>query len=537
MSPARRLAWLWLPVAALPWLVPWTFGPSAPMLQWLLSAAAMAALLAGLGRGSVSAPPGVHSPAVASPAVAYPTAFTPWVLGLALAALLSAAAGLVQLIGAADALSPWVAPSSGVAYANLRQRNHLATLLVLGAVAWWWLLAQRSSEPSRVWRAPWQGHALLWLGWAVLALAAAATGSRTGLLQWVFLGAFVALFPVAGPLPSDAMPHASATWLQTMGRKHWATALGLLALYLTAVWALPLLLQWSGADAKGMALALSRLDDDEGCGSRLVLWSNVLHLIAQKPWLGWGWGELDYAHFVTLYPGERFCAILDNAHNLPLHLAVTLGVPVTLGLCFLLALWVWRARPWREADPLRQMAWGLLAVIGIHSLLEYPLWYGPFQLVAFLCCMVLWRRQVQPATPRSRWPGATLAVVWCAFLAYLTFDYHRISQLYLLPEQRAKAYRTDTLTKAQASLLFRDQVDFAELTTSDLTRANAAHIHALATRSLHFSPEPKVVVLLLDSALLLGKEQEAVAVLARFDAAFPKEAQAWRQRRGLLTQP
>ena len=28
---------------------------------------------------------------------------------------------------------------------------------------------------------------------------------------------------------------------------------------------------------------------------------------------------MDYAHFVTLYPGERFCDILDNAHNLPLH--------------------------------------------------------------------------------------------------------------------------------------------------------------------------------------------------------------------------
>jgi O-antigen polymerase len=513
------------------------------MLQWLLSAAAIAALLAGLGRESVPTLPGVHapavaSPAVASPAVAAPTTFTPWVGGLALAALLSAAAGVVQLFGAADALSPWVAPSSGVAYANLRQRNHLATLLALGAVAWWWLLAQRSPEPSRVWRAPWRGHALLWLGWALLALAAAATGSRTGLLQWVFLAGFVALFPVAKPRAVDASPRASAPGLQALGRMRWATALGLMALYFAAVWALPLLLEWSGADTRGMALALSRLDDDEGCGSRLVLWSNVLHLIAQKPWLGWGWGVLDYAHFMTLYPGERFCAILDNAHNLPLHLAVTLGVPVALGVCFLLAVWVWRARPWREADPLRQMAWGLLAVIGIHSLLEYPLWYGPFQLVAVLCVLVLWGPGSFAARSKSRrWLGPALALGLCAIVAYVAFDYHRISQLYLLPEQRAKAYRTQTLAKAQASVLFRDQVDFAELTTSDLTRANAAHIHALATRSLHFSPEPKVVVLLLDSALLLGRDQEAVAILARFDAAFPKEAKAWRQRRGVLAQP
>lgn len=36
---------------------------------------------------------------------------------------------------------------------------------------------------------------------------------------------------------------------------------------------------------------------------------------------------------MTLFPGERFCVLLDNAHNLPLHLAVELGVPVAALLC------------------------------------------------------------------------------------------------------------------------------------------------------------------------------------------------------------
>ncbi len=71
----------------------------------------------------------------------------------------------------------------------------------------------------------------------------------------------------------------------------------------------------------------------------------MLHLIAQKPWLGWGWGELDYAHYMTLFPGVRFCVLLDNAHNLPLHLAVELGVPVAALLCFAVLAWVWKARP------------------------------------------------------------------------------------------------------------------------------------------------------------------------------------------------
>ncbi len=118
--------------------------------------------------------------------------------------------------------------------------------------------------------------------------------------------------------------------------------------YAVATLALPWLLGLDPA-AHGM---LARLRGGEpACASRKVLWSNVLDLILQKPWLGWGWGELDYAHYATLYAGPRFCEILDNAHNLPLHLAVELGIPVALLVCGLGTWWALRQRPWRETDP------------------------------------------------------------------------------------------------------------------------------------------------------------------------------------------
>ena len=121
------------------------------------------------------------------------------------------------------------------------------------------------------------------------------------------------------------------------------------------------------------------------------------HLILQKPWTGWGWGELDYAHYITLFPGARFCVLLDNAHNLPLHLAVELGLPFALLVCGVASLWVWRARPWAETDPVRQLAWGILAVVGLHSMLEFPLWYGPFQIVTLWALALLWRGRGRPA--------------------------------------------------------------------------------------------------------------------------------------------
>ena len=50
--------------------------------------------------------------------------------------------------------------------------------------------------------------------------------------------------------------------------------------------------------------------------------------------------------------------------------------------------------------------------------------------------------------------------------------------------------------------------------------ANAGHL-------LHYSPEPRVIGKLIESAVMLGYDAEALAYLARFKAAFPKEHDAW----------
>ena len=42
---------------------------------------------------------------------------------------------------------------------------------------------------------------------------------------------------------------------------------------------------------------------------------------------------------------------------------------------------------------------------------------------------------------------------------------------------------------------------------------------------LHYSPEPRVIERAIESALLLGKDAEAATLLARYKAAFPKDAQ------------
>ena len=419
----------------------------------------------------------------------------------------------------------------GEAFANLRQRNQFATLTSIG------LLALLSLVSASVWsvpadrRVPFKIGVLICLCAVLLAFGNAASSSRTGVLQWILVLGLIVV------------------WMRPGCRLAAVVSLGAFVAYCVAALALPALLEAAtGAKSDG---PLGRFLETPGCSSRSVLWSNVLQLIAQKPWFGWGWGELDFAHFITLYPGERFCDILDNAHNLPLHLAVELGVPFALALCCGFVWWVVRNTPWAETNPTRQLAWGVLAVIGLHSLLEYPLWYGPFQMAVILCLVLL---KIHPKTKlksnsQDAWAdgiassvsdapseskrsvaqtlSALSAMVALAFCAYAGWDYWRISQLYLAPEARAVAYRDDTYNKVKNTWIFQNQVQFADLTTQTLDQGNATERNTQAKVLLHFSPEPRVVEAIIESAVMLRDDSEALYYLQRYKAAFPREHAVW----------
>lgn len=431
--------------------------------------------------------------------------------GLLLAALVNSGEGVVQ------AYTQWQSsPASHASpvYGLLHQRNQFASLCLMGLAACAWAAGThfQSSQAVRILSL----SAAMCLGAAV-----SLSGSRTGLLGLLMLW-----------LGHEALARRR---VGTPGARapRWELRAGILG-YLLAL--LPALA------GPGHAIGiLARQDTQEGfglCHSRLSLWANVLTLIRQKPWGGWGWGELDFAHFTTLFSGERFCELLSNAHNLPLHLAVELGIPWAVLLCAL-ALWcIKSAQPWREHNPNRLLAWGVLLVIGVHSLLEYPLWYGPFQVSTLLCLWVLARTPRQATTGPATAPQAlpapvALGLQWalgCGLLltAFAAADYYRASQIYLPPAHRMARYQEATQQKIQQSVFFQGTLDFAQLGLTEVTAANAEQTHALALKLLHFSPEAMVVQKLLDSARLLGRQDEYDYYQPRFAAAYPDAFLQWK---------
>ena len=73
------------------------------------------------------------------------------------------------------------------------------------------------------------------------------------------------------------------------------------------------------------------------------------------------------------------------------------------------------------------MAWSVLAVLGLHSLLEYPLWYGPFQLAAIISLLLLWPSGRQLLARSGLCVGVGVLIL--AACAYIAWDYNRILSL------------------------------------------------------------------------------------------------------------
>ncbi len=256
-------------------------------------------------------------------------------IGILIAALFNAVAALVQTAAPGWADDTWIArtvPPNDRASGNLRQPNQLATLMV------WGLLAT-----SYFWRQ----QPIRWLMFSAPLLATlVATGSRTGMVSLL-------LIVVVALLRSQRV----RSWRV----KGW---LALLIAVLPLAWFAESIFTRNTANA---ALTL-----------RLALWRDVLEIISQQPWFGVGWGQLNFAWTLTPLPA-RAADVFDHAHNLPLHLAAELGVPLAVVVIGALCVMLWRARnAWRTSDGATVGL--LLATVLLHSLFEYPLWFSYFLL-------------------------------------------------------------------------------------------------------------------------------------------------------------
>ena len=247
------------------------------------------------------------------------SAFRAFCIGLVVAGIASSAIGLIQVLAPQLADGDWIALASlaGRATGNVRQPNHLSSLLLWSVVAVIWLGEARVIYREIAWML-----ALLFIEVIVL------SASRTGLLGMAAL--------MGWGLFDRRLSRATRIMLL-------CSPLAYLALWgLTAVWAHQTGMAFGGeARLSGSGLYVSY--------SRYKIWWNSLALIAQHPWLGVGFGEFNFVWTLTPFP-DRPVAFFDHAHNLMLQLGVELGIPLTLLVLGLMGYALWQAMRNAVAD-------------------------------------------------------------------------------------------------------------------------------------------------------------------------------------------
>ena len=364
--------------------------------------------------------------------------------GLVLAAALSTVVGLVQVFLPAWADGQWVARSglAGRAVGNLRQPNHLSTVLLWGLI-WWVPLAERLRRQAvPLWTGAWWALGLFMIWGVVL------TASRTGVVGIVLL----------------------ALWGLADRRLSRAVRLSLLAAPLVYLLLWGLMAAWAHQTQHTFGGEV-RLSEGDLSASRFGIWSNTLAMIRAQPWMGVGWGEFNFAWSLTPFP-DRPVAFFDHSHNLPLNLLVELGLPLggLVLVLLLLALAQAGVRSWsRQGDDGvgARAAFMMVLLVGLHSLLEYPLWYAYFLLPTAWA----WGHALRRATPaeplrREERPGARLGgLLLVGGALFAAWDYQQVVVIYSPSDQAAPL--AQRIARGQDSVFFAHHADYAAATSTE----------------------------------------------------------------------
>jgi O-antigen ligase len=255
----------------------------------------------------------------------------PVLAALLLAGVLSSVIALLQVFAPQWTDGEWIARSGlpGRAVGNLRQPNHLSTLILFGLIA-----LVPLAEAGRVWGLRLHRGLALVLGLLMIE-AVVLTASRTGMVATLLLAGWGVLDKGLSRRTRIALVAVPVVYgLCWLGMAGWAR------------------------ESSHVFGGEARLAEKDLSSSRGAIWKNTLSLIAAQPWTGVGWGEFNFAWTLTSFP-DRPVAFFDHTHNLLLQFAVELGLPVAALLALLLgAPWCWRcgaaapSRPkpaWRRA--------------------------------------------------------------------------------------------------------------------------------------------------------------------------------------------
>ncbi len=431
---------------------------------------------------------------------------------LALAGLLAAASGFIQYyhiplpFGVYSAVQPL-----NVMFGTVNQPNNFADYLGCALVSVAFLRARNSLAiaPSLIVALP-------------VAAAMALSGSRA---SW---GYMAVAFALAGLVRLGGHSEEAKRILRLVAIAFAAFVLVQVLNAYTGIFAGP-----EGTPSSSGERLLRNLEIGGTGRGPLLLYAWLMFLA--NPLLGVGFGQYAWHAFnlAVDLPGGAPPGIDVHSHNLFLQLLAETGIAGLLCVAVPLALWLWRI-PWRGLTPERCWMIGVLAIIGLHSMLEYPLWHANFLGVFALLfgAASAGGAAIEPTRLRR---ALVLVVALAGGLTALGAwsDYRAFERWYLAVE--AKTLRgglpdpadLDRLLRLGENSLLAPQIERMASEAITLDERDIADKLAFNTRVMRAYPIPSVALRQVALLALSGSDEEARRTLRAAIVVFPHWTRQW----------
>jgi O-antigen ligase len=428
---------------------------------------------------------------------------------LVLAGVVNFAIQLIQIAGLAKGQTPYVVPLSADAcrtYGNIGQANQ-ATLL-----AWMSIMAALYLHGVGRMRA-WATAVLV----PCMLLASALTTSR---MAWLFL-----LLAIVTVVALKAWPARSTA-------RRWVLAALLGIGFLAATLSAAVLLE---SISDSCVTALGRFTNTSGVGyvMRLELWRQTIEIWLSSPWLGAGAG-LFMAKAYLVQPLGAHQPLDYYAHNVWLQILAEFGVFAAAAVGVTVVWWaiaLFRHRDGLASPDSILLYW--LGVLGMHSALEFPLYYVHFLLLFGLSAGLLIRPNWTPpavALP-LRALVATITVAVAAGCIAALVDYRRLDRVshmvtVLMANNFGATSEIDDMVEAarQDVVLYRPMADHAVGMLTPLTEDRLEQKTEATQRLVDKSPTSLTVLRRIALALLAEDDATALWHAQRLVMFYPHSA-------------
>ena len=405
-----------------------------------------------------------------------------------LAALVNAVVGFLQywrLAAIVDLLGPYLVywdRTDAVAHGNVAQRNVLASLCLLGIAASIYIFPRRS----------WRFMAVA----GFLAYVVVLTSSRTPLL--ILLA--VLLLALVRDRSWRALGKPPVLWfvIPVLGAQIVAPIVNRLIF-----WAL---------DLAPLESSVDRLSA-QGLGIRPIFYQLAAQIGLQEWAWGLGWKSLPTAMLEQGYRQQLWgsAELPMNAHNVLLQLWVENGLFLAL-LASLYPLWLMlRQRP---PGPRQDYARLSLAVLVVHSWLEYPLWQPAllFLFVALMCTLESSAPTIRQPAWSTRWAfkGVAIAIAIGAAVTTLQFMVVAASWKQITDGRPRGVFQA--LAPLKMNPVIEPYADWLELNlNTDTPAQRVARLERLAL----WLPDAMMLARLADAYRLVGRLADAQRIDAR----------------------